>query len=108
MFETPLEDLLFRIKLTEQTQPLAVSLKGGLGDETDELGADGGGTVPTSFFLNGCIDFADRGAGEVGDVHGNLGLILGGDAHGFDAGETSTGLADILGDGSGYCNFGCI
>ena len=86
MIQAPLEDLLFRIKLTEQTQPLAVSLKGGLGEEADELGADGGGTVAAGLFFHRSIDFADRGTGEVGDVHGDLGLTLRGDTHGFDAG----------------------
>jgi hypothetical protein len=108
VIETPLEDLLFRIKLTEQTQPLAVSLKGGFGDEADELGAHGGSAVATGLFSHGCIDFAHRGAGEVGDIHGDLGLTLRGDTHGFDSSEASTGLADIFGDGAGYGNFGCI
>src|ERR1700691_343317 len=110
MIEPPLQDFELRIEtartdVTKQTQPLAVSLKGGLGDEANELGADGGGAVAASLFLNGSIDFADGGAGEVGDVHGDLGLAVGGNAHGFDAGQASAGLADILGDGAGYGDF---
>src|SRR5580700_2178558 len=102
------EDLLIRVEPVQKTHPLAVSLKRGLGNEAYQLGAGGLGVVAAGLLPDRGVGFAHRCAGKVGDIHGDLGLALRGDAHGFDAGESAARVADVAGDGAGDSHVGGV
>jgi len=84
--------------------PFGVGLVCSFGDEADEFGIFDEDAVALRQMLDGGVDVAHRGEGEVGDVHADLGATVCEDADGFDTVEATIGGADVAGDGAGGCD----